>query len=240
MCEKRHMTGTLTGVGVGPGDPELLTLAAIKAIRACDCVLLPNEKKENCYAYQIARQVVPEIEEKEILPMPFPMTRDKIVLMQAQDRCFQEVKCRIEQGQKLAFLTIGDPSVYSTYQYIHRRVQKAGMQADMISGVPSFCAAAARLGISLADMGEQIHIIPASYDVKETIGHRGTRIYMKSGRKLAELLALLRQENEACEKQGRRLQVYAVSNCGLPNEQIYRGLAEIPDELGYLTIVIVQ
>ena len=115
------MEGRLIGVGVGPGDPELLTLAAVRAIRESDCILLPNEKKEECYAYKIVRQVVPEIEEKEICPMQFPMTKDADVLRAAQDRCFAEVQARMRQGKTLVFLTIGDPSVYSTYHYIHRR-----------------------------------------------------------------------------------------------------------------------
>ena len=84
------MEGRLIGVGVGPGDPELLTLAAVRAIRESDCILLPNEKKEECYAYKIVRQVVPEIEEKEICPMQFPMTKDADVLRAAQDRCGRE------------------------------------------------------------------------------------------------------------------------------------------------------
>lgn len=182
------MEGRLIGVGVGPGDPELLTLAAVRAIRESDCILLPNEKKEECYAYKIVRQVVPEIEEKEICPMQFPMTKDADVLRAAQDRCFAEVQARMRQGKTLVFLTIGDPSVYSTYHYIHRRVLAAGMPASMISGVPSFCAVAARLGISLADQGEEIHIIPGSYAVEDTADYDGTRIYMKSGKKLEQLI----------------------------------------------------
>ena len=104
------MEGRLIGVGVGPGDPELLTLAAVRAIRESDCILLPNEKKEECYAYKIVRQVVPEIEEKDVCPMQFPMTKDADVLRAAQDRCFDEVRTRMMQGKKLVFLTIGDPS----------------------------------------------------------------------------------------------------------------------------------
>lgn len=127
------MEGRLIGVGVGPGDPELLTLAAVRVIRESDCILLPNEKKEECYAYKIVRQVVPEIEEKEICPMQFPMTKDADVLRAAQDRCFAEVQARMRQGKTLVFLTIGDPSVYSTYHYIHRRVLATGMPASMIT-----------------------------------------------------------------------------------------------------------
>ena len=109
------MEGRLIGVGVGPGDPELLTLAAVRAIRESDCILLPNEKKEECYAYKIVRQVVPEIEEKEICPMQFPMTKDADVLRAAQDRCFAEVQARMRQGKTLVFLTIGDPLDLSLY-----------------------------------------------------------------------------------------------------------------------------
>ena len=188
------MEGRLIGVGVGPGDPELLTLAAVRAIRESDCILLPNEKKEECYAYKIVRQVVPEIEEKEICPMQFPMTKNADVLRAAQDRCFAEVRARMMQGKKLVFLTIGDPSVYSTYHYIHRRVLAAGMSASMISGVPSFCAVAARLGISLADQGEEIHIIPGSYAVEDTVDYEigeeaGTADWYASDRACAEKAA---------------------------------------------------
>lgn len=229
------MEGRLIGVGVGPGDPELLTLAAVRAIRESDCILLPNEKKEECYAYKIVRQVVPEIEEKEICPMQFPMTKDADVLRAAQDRCFAEVQARMRQGKTLVFLTIGDPSVYSTYHYIHRRVL-----ASMISGVPSFCAVAARLGISLADQGEEIHIIPGSYAVEDTADYDGTRIYMKSGKKLEQLIGMLRTELVRRRQQGEYLEVYGVSNCGLPEERVMHGIDALTQAASYLTIVIVK
>ena len=231
------MEGRLIGVGVGPGDPELLTLAAVRAIRESDCILLPNEKKEECYAYKIVRQVVPEIEEKEICPMQFPMTKDADVLRAAQDRCFAEVQARMRQGKTLVFLTIGDPSVYSTYHYIHRRVLAAGMPASMISGVPSFCA---RLGISLADQGEEIHIIPGSYAVEDTADYDGTRIYMKSGKKLEQLIGMLRTELVRRRQQGEYLEVYGVSNCGLPEERVMHGIDALTQAASYLTIVIVK
>lgn len=234
------MEGRLIGVGVGPGDPELLTLAAVRAIWESDCILLPNEKKEECYAYKIVRQVVPEIEEKELCPMQFPMTKDADVLRTAQDRCLAEVQARMKQGKMLVFLTIGDPSVYSTYHYIHRRVLAAGMSASMISGVPSFCAVAARLGISLADQGEEIHIIPGSYAVEDTTDYTGTRIYMKSGKKLKQLIYMLRTELARREQQGETLEIYGVSNCGLPDEIVMQGVDALTQATSYLTIVIVK
>ena len=234
------MEGRLIGVGVGPGDPELLTLAAVRAIRESDCILLPNEKKEECYAYKIVRQVVPEIEEKEICPMQFPMTKDADVLRAAQDRCFAEVQARMRQGKTLVFLTIGDPSVYSTYHYIHRRVLAAGMPASMISGVPSFCAVAARLGISLADQGEETHIIQGfAPQLLHWLNGRA-RFYMKSGKKLEQLIGMLRTELVRRRQQGEYLEVYGVSNCGLPEERVMHGIDALTQAASYLTIVIVK
>ena len=107
----------------------------------------------------------------------------------------------------------------------------------MISGVPSFCAAAARLGISLGEMMDEIHIIPASYDVRDTVGYGGTCVYMKSGKKLAELIEVLRTGDSIRKK---KMTVYGVTNCGMESERVYRGLDELTEAKGYLTIVIVK
>lgn len=97
--------------------------------------------------------------------------------------------------------------------------------------------AAARLGISLGEMMDEIHIIPASYDVRDTVGYGGTCVYMKSGKKLAELIELLRT-GDAIRK--KKMTVYGVTNCGMESERVYRGLDELIEAKGYLTIVIVK
>ena len=134
-------------------------------------------------------------------------------------------------------LTIGDPGIYSTYMYMHRCAADAGWEARIVRGVPSFCAAAARLGISLGEMMDEIHIIPASYDVRDTVGYGGTCVYMKSGKKLAELIEVLRT-GDAIRK--KKMTVYGVTNCGMESERVYRGLDELTEAKGYLTIVIVK
>ena len=97
--------------------------------------------------------------------------------------------------------------------------------------------AAARLGISLGEMMDEIHIIPASYDVRDTVGYGGTCVYMKSGKKLAELIELLRT-GDAIRK--KKMTVYGVTNCGMESERVCRGLDELTEAKGYLTIVIVK
>ncbi|MBW7571297.1 precorrin-2 C(20)-methyltransferase [Caproiciproducens faecalis] len=225
----------LYGIGVGPGDPELLTVKALRRIGESNVIILPGKTREECYAYQIVKQAYPEIEKKEILCLPFPMIKDHALLKKAHDEIFYKINGLLQADKTVAFLTIGDPCVYSTYSYVHRRVLESGGRAVIISGVPSFCAAAAALGISLGDNREEIHIIPASYDISHTLELKGTKVYMKSGKKLDELKALLMESKEA-----DRLEIYSVSNCGLENETVSTGLENLDTQSGYLTIVIVK
>ena len=256
--DNKNNIGVLYGIGVGPGDPELMTLKAINTIKACDIIAIPAVSREECYAYSIVQAVLPEIEKKQIMCTPFPMINDKEKLVISHNKIYSDIVCELLAGKNVAMLTIGDPSVYSTYMYIHKRVIQAGFTAVMISGVPSFCAAAARLGISLGEMRDEIHIIPASYDVRDTMGYGGTCVYMKSGKKLAELIEVLRttdgsdtktdEEADMClsevnSKGGirkKKMTVYGVTNCGMESERVYRGLDELTEAKGYLTIVIVK
>lgn len=256
--DNKNNIGVLYGIGVGPGDPELMTLKAINTIKACDIIAIPAVSKEECYAYSIVQAVLPEIEKKHIMCTPFPMIKDKEKLTISHNKIYCDIVSELEDGKNVAMLTLGDPSVYSTYMYIHKRVMQAGFTAVMISGVPSFCAAAARLGISLGEMRDEIHIIPASYDVRDTMGYGGTCVYMKSGKKLAELIEMLRttdgsdtktdEEADMClsdvnSKGGirkKKMTVYGVTNCGMESERVYRGLDELTEAKGYLTIVIVK
>ena len=211
--DNKNNIGVLYGIGVGPGDPELMTLKAINTIKACDIIAIPAVSKEECYAYSIVQAVLPEIEKKQIMCTPFPMIKDKEKLTISHNKIYSDIICELEDGKNVAMLTIGDPSVYSTYMYIHK------------------------LGISLGEMMDEIHIIPASYDVRDTVGYGGTCVYMKSGKKLAELIEVLRT-GEAIRK--KKMTVYGVTNCGMESERVYRGLDELTEAKGYLTIVIVK
>ena len=163
------------------------------------------------------------------------MTRDEKKLAAAHAEIYANIEIELKKGKKVGLLTIGDPSVYSTYMYMHRRAQESGWQAQMISGVPSFCAAAARLGISLGEHAGEIHIIPAAYDISDSLALTGTRVYMKSGRKLEELVLRLQEDERT-----KHCEIYAVSNCGMQNEQVYHGIEELKSAEGYLTTVIVK
>lgn len=227
--------GTLYGIGVGPGDPELLTIKALRCIRESDIIILPAQPKEECYAYLSVRRIYEGIDQKEILCMPFPMIKDRAALEKSHRNIYEKISNLLAEGKTISFLTIGDPCVYSTYSYIHRQELAHHGNPVIISGVPSFCAAAAAAGISLADNKEQIHIIPGSYDVEGTLSLPGTKVYMKSGKQLGKLREMLLKSQEESQTE-----VYCISDCTMPEERIIIGVENMKEESGYLTIVIVK
>ncbi len=227
--------GTLVGVGVGPGDPEMLTLAAVRAIREADLICLPQLPKETSRAYNIAVQAVPELAEKECVSFDFKMTRDEAELAGIHRAVYEELLVKIKAGVTIAFLTIGDPAVYSTFAYIADLAEAEGIPVRMISGITSFCGAAGALSIPLCERDEKVHILTGKSDMGALTALTGTKIIMKSGRGIREIKAQL----AALEEAGIAA-VYAVSNCGLPDERRFRGAAEIPEDSHYMTVIIVK
>ena len=225
------MAGILYGVGVGPGDPELMTLQAVRVIRACDVILAPGREPKETVAWKIAAGAVPELAEKEAVGIHMPMTKDPDILKKAHQEAVDRIKAELEKGKKAAFLTLGDPCIYSTYLYVHRRVQEAGYQAEIISGIPSFIAAAAAVGDGLVENSQMLHVIPASYPSEEGMALPGTRVLMKAGKAAAQV----RDELILRGAQG-----WAVERCGMEGERIFHSLDEIPDDLSYYSIIVAK
>lgn len=225
------MKGILYGVGVGPGDPELMTLKACRLIRENEVIAVPGEKVEDTVAYRIAVQAEPELAKKELLPIYMPMTHDKEEMERNHERGAERIREILETGRNVIFLTLGDPSVYSTYIYLAKRVESRGYETRLVSGITSFCAAAARLNIPLTEWNEQLHVLPAVHRLDSTLSEHGTYVLMKSGKKMGQVKELLR-------KSGREVQM--VENCGMEDEHVYRSLEEIPDDAGYYSLIVAK
>lgn len=225
------MCGTLYGVGVGPGDPKLLTLLAVETIEKCPVIAVPAEGKEHAVSYRIAKGAVKGIEDKECLDLSTPMTKDKEILGRNYERAAGQVMEKLKEGKDVAYLTLGDPTIYSTYIYIHRIVEEAGYHTRIVSGVPSFCAVAARINDSLADRSEQIHIIPSSYDIEEALTLKGSKILMKAASKMPVVKQALRE---------RKVKGVMVENCGMPDERIFDCVEDMPEQASYYSIVTVK
>lgn len=224
------MRGTLYGVGVGPGDPELLTLKAVRVIRDCPVIAVPEYGAGDQVALDIAREYV---EGKTLLHLHLPMIRDAGELARCRAEAAGQIRDHLEQGRDVAFLTLGDPTVYSTYSYIHKLVTDMGLPAEMVPGVPSFCAAAAALGVPLCEGGQPLHILPASYEnAGDALELDGVRVLMKSGKKLGEVLALL-------EQKGLLDNAVLAERVGMKNQRLLRDLRNV-EQSGYFSIVIVK
>lgn len=225
------MKGTLIGIGMGPGDPELLTLKALGALKRCDVIAVPDSGREESAAYLIAWTAWPRIERKPSLAVPMPMTHDLGKLRESHRAAADAIEAQLDAGRNVGFVTLGDPTVYSTYMYVHALVAGDGYATEIVSGVTSFCAAAAQLGMSLGERAQMIHIVPSSHGVAEALKLPGVKILMKAGSRMAEVKASLLASGQAA---------VMVENCGMPNERVYRGAAEIPDRSGYFSVIIVK
>ncbi|MDY3918114.1 MAG: precorrin-2 C(20)-methyltransferase [Candidatus Limivivens sp.] len=225
------MAGRLYGLGIGPGDPELLTLKAVRLIRENQVIALPGEEPKETVAYQIAVQAVPELADKELLALPMPMTKEPKVLEANHSHAADQVERYLKEGKNVVFLTLGDPTVYSTYLYVHKRILDRGWEAEIVSGITSFCAVAARMNMGLVEKAEPLHVIPASYQIEEALKLPGTKVLMKAGKKMG-----------AVKEQLKAMDARAVmiENCGMPEERIYRSVEEIPDNAGYYSLIIVK
>lgn len=225
------MKGTLYGIGVGPGDPELMTLKAVRLIRENMIIAVPGADPKETVAYKIAVQAVPELAEKELLPIYMPMTHDPEELEKNHTKGAMALEEVLDEGKNIVFLTLGDPCVYSTFSYLQKRVEKDGYHTELVSGITSFCAAAARLNIPLSEWNEQLHVVPAVHRLDSTLNESGNYILMKSGKKMNQVKEILSQS-------GR--DVLMVENCGMENEHIYRSVEEIPDDAGYYSLIIAK
>ncbi len=226
------MEGKLYGIGVGPGDPELLTCKAVRLLKKCEIIVVPESNSGMNVAFEIARKAVPEIEKKKIRKVFMPMTKDKAALKEAHEKAADSILEWLKEGD-VAFLTLGDPSVYSTYWYLHKRVQGKGGHAQIVPGIPSFCAAAAALNVNLAEGREMLHIIPASYELESALQLSGTKVFMKAGGNFEKMQKLLK-ENKTKQT------VKMIENCGMKQEKKYYSIEEIPEKAGYFSLVVIK
>ena len=225
--------GVFYGVGVGPGDPELLTVKALRTLERCPVIAAPRMRSGETLALDIVRQAV-SLEGKTVLPLDFTMSRDPAVLRESHLRAAEAIAAHLSAGRDVAMPNLGDVSIYATFGYLMDIVTAAGYESVMIPGVPSFCAVAARLGISLTAPDSPLHILPGGgASLEEQLDLPGTKVLMKSGRQLP-------QAAEALRRKGLLEKSAMVRDCGLPTEQVCRDLSCLPENTGYFATVIVK
>ncbi len=190
---------SLIGIGVGPGDPELLTVKAVKAIQNADIIMCPASKEDRpSIALSVVSSIIDKSKNQEIIKLIFPMTKDKDVLEQTWKRNAKIMAKKVLSGKNVVYLTVGDPYLYSTWIYMHKDLKEnyPEMDISVIPGIVSIFTFAAKIGISIAEGSEKVAIIPSCYDlssVKEIAKHSESMIFLKDGRYFDQVIKVLKE-----------------------------------------------
>jgi precorrin-2/cobalt-factor-2 C20-methyltransferase len=230
------MPGIFYGVGVGPGDPELLTLKAVRVIAEADVIIAPKtEKKEDSTALSIARPYVKA--DVQILKLVFPMVNHASMLTEAWEENKKSILAELQAGKKVVFLTLGDPMFYSTYMYVFRLLKDSGYAIETVPGVPAFCAMGSQLGQPLAEGTDVLSIIPATMEedaMDKVLTIADNVVLMKVYKNFAQVV-------EKLKKHGFGDNTVMISKCGLPDERVSYDLDEVDaKQVNYLSTILAK
>lgn len=232
-------TGTLYGIGVGPGDPELITVKAFRMLKECPVIAYPKKRMgAKSYALEIVELYV-NTAEKDMLGLVFPMTKDQATLEREWSKTIELCWQKLQEGEDIAFVTEGDPNLYSTFIHMARLMQELHPEVPVrsVPGISSVLGAAARLNVPLADGDEQVAIVPATADrseMKRAIEQHDAIVFIKVA-KVLDLMIDILEELELVDKAS------VVTKVTSPQELVWRNVRELRgQELEYLTLMVVR
>ncbi len=228
--------GTLYGLGVGPGDPELLTLKAARILGVVAAVFAASSSKND---YSIAESIVaPHLPPGvSATKLPFPMTRDQSALNAAWEQNVAAMAKVLEAGRDAAFVTLGDPLLYSTFGYVLPRLRQRlpKLPVVIVPGITSFQAAAARTGRILAESGENL-LVASGVDedgrLRRALESADNAVILKAYRNFPRLRELL-------EDMGLSDATTFVTRLGHPGEAVH-ALRDAPEKPHYLSLCLVK
>ncbi|RRN70045.1 precorrin-2 C(20)-methyltransferase [Peribacillus simplex] len=230
--------GTLYGLGVGPGDPELITVKAFRVIQESPVIAYPKKRKgSKSYAHRIV-EVYIRPEEKEMLGLVFPMTKDQAILDREWNGTVEKVWQKLYEGKDVAFVTEGDPLLYSTFIHMMKLMQELHPEVEIktVPGISSFNGSASRLGIALADGDDHVAIVPARDDyeaMKKAIEDHDAVVFIKVAKVIDLMITVLKDLN--------LLEKASVVTKVTSDEEVIWKVSELEGlELEYLTLMVVR
>lgn len=229
------MAGIFYGVGVGPGDPELLTLKAKRILEEADVLAVPVKKPgQKSAAYEIIKEVV-DMEGKELLESVFYMASDPDIWYACAKEAGEAIAGYLGRGKNVVLITLGDVTVFSTCMYVQQYIAARGFETVLVPGISSYSAGAARAGIPLAEGKESLAVVPAikkTEDLKVILDTFDNIVLMKAGKSITWLSRYMDQAGISAE------QAVVLSCVGMESE--YIGPLDEEREYGYFTTVIIR
>ena len=235
----------LIGIGVGPGDPDLLTVKAVKAIQHADIIMCPASKEDRpSIALSVVSPLIDKSKNQEIVKLIFPMTKDKDILEETWKKNAKIMAEKVLLGKNVVYLTVGDPYLYSTWIYMHKDLTEnyPEMKISVIPGIVSMFTFASKVGVSIAEGAEKVAIIPSCYDlsrVKEIAKNSETMVFLKDGRYFDQVIDVLKESGFPDDS------IFAIGqDLGTENEIIRKmTLGEVNDSsltTKYFSILVVK
>lgn len=230
------MNGIFYGIGVGTGDPELLTVKAVRTLTALDVLIAPLSKEgRTSVAYQAAKPYLTE--RTEVVFRVFPMRLQKEGRDAAVNSASDEIAAWTSAGKQVGIVTLGDPMLYSTYIYLERRLAALQVLCRAIPGVTSFSAAAARAGFVLAEQGERVAIVPSVHEnggLDNLLQNVDTAVLMKASGDCAEVI-------DSLERSGMADRAVFVSRLDLDREMIEPDIRKMRGvKADYLSMILAR
>lgn len=229
---------TLYGIGVGPGDPESLTIKGLRILKQSPVVAFPaGIKGKNGFAQEIVAEWLRE--DQVQLPLTFPYIQNTDILMAAWQKAAAQVWYYLNLGQDVAFVCEGDVSFYSTFNYLAQTLQQIQPTAlvETIPGVSSPMAAAAAIGLPLTIRGDRLVVLPALYNMKEL----ETIIKWADVIVLMKVSSVYEQVWQVLHRHQLLDHAWVVERVTLPDQAIYRDLRDRPTlNLSYFSLMIIK
>ena len=232
-------TGRFYGVGIGPGDPELMTIKAKRILSLVPVIFVPQKnEKDSSFAGRILSQAIEGIEGK-LVPLVFPMHREAAALEQRWQLAAAQIWEKLKAGLDGAFVTEGDPLLYGSFIYVFERLKAAHpeIEIEVIPGISSINAAAAAAMIPLASQDEKVAILPATgpeEGLRQALQTFDTIILIKVHSVFGKVLTILREMRLV---EGSIF----ISRCTTKDEEIVRDIANLEGQkLDYFSLLIVK
>jgi len=231
--------GKLYGIGIGPGDPELITVKAVGLLKKADVVFAPcSGIKSKSYAAEIVKKYISKRKLKTIV---FPMSKNQKALKDFWQKAAFKVYRMISRGKDAAFITIGDPMIYSTYIYLLRYIRKLDKDIEIhtIPGISVVNAIASLFSVPLAEGGEKFAVLPLPEklsDVKEALKQFDTVVLLKIGKNLKRLAEFLKKEE-------LKYTAYFAKRIGCRGQYTTKDILEVDEcreSLGYMSTMIIR